>query len=198
MTFISPTSKKDENWDFSFTNVSSSRIANDSMIYYAYDSKGNLSITNKPNIINFNEVFISNPNYKNVDGTITIKETGIYFLSFTIISGSDGLQGSTRGSLHSYIEIDQGKGFEVYPGSKVSNYMREQIKGITDYLITKTIPIKIESPNSKIRIMCLNESTTTKSITQKEESTLFINKLSSSYQHNNPYTNHPSHTPTLH
>lgn len=188
MTFITPMQKVDEEWNFNSTTIETELAMVNKLkiektpisspkIYYAYDNKGNLTITKKPTAIDFDQVYIADPNYTNNNGIITIQEEGIYFISFTIVTGSNGFQGSARGTLHSYIEIDQGDGFSIFPGSKVSNYMREQREGITDYLVTKTIPIKILKPNSKLRIMCLNESTTTSSITQKEESTIFINKL---------------------
>lgn len=186
MTFITLTNTSNndtDQWTFDPDFFKSNRLRtnllslNESNVYYAFNSEGGVDITQTPTIIDFDDIHINTTNYNNYQGTITISEEGIYFVSFTLVTGSSDMRGDTRGSLHSYIDVDEGDGYSVYPGSRVSNYMREQNSGITDYLVTKTIPIQINRPNTKIRVMCLNNSTTTTSTTQKEECTLFINKL---------------------
>lgn len=143
-------------------------------VFYAFDNIGKSNIINTPKKINFNIVEILESTYHNTNGVVTIKNKGVYQISYTVVAESHNMKGEARGSLQAYIEINDGSGYIKIPGSTVSNYMRESSEGLTNYMVTKTLPIKITTENSKIRIMCLNSSSTTTSITKKDESSLYI------------------------
>lgn len=146
-------------------------------IFYAYDSVGGVMISMTPQTLDFNTTVLSDPGYSISSGEITVSNTGVYQVSFCLVLESDGLAGTTRGKLMGRIELDDGSGYVIVPGSLTSNYIREQSPNLTSYMVTKTIPIEITIPNSKIKITFLNSTTTTVCETEAGASTIYITKL---------------------
>ena len=112
------------------------------------------------------------------NGTITINTTGIYELAYSVVTISNGTSSQPRGSLEAFVELDDGNGFQQIQGSVISNYLRANPPDVIKTSVSKTIVANITEPNSRIRVMFSNSTSSGTGVTSDaNESTLFIKKM---------------------
>jgi hypothetical protein len=111
-------------------------------VFYAYDSVGGVSILATPQTLDFGTIVINDIGYTELTGEVTIADTGLYTISYSVVTTSDGTTGDQRGTLNALIEEDTGSGFTTVSGSSTSAYLREQNAGVVKYSLSKTILFK--------------------------------------------------------
>lgn len=156
-------------------NINSESISG-TRLYYAYDTTGGVSVTTTPQTVLYDTEVIVDPGYSNSFGEISITETGIYEVSFSLTTESDGTAGAPRTYLSCFIELDTGGGFNEVLGSGVSNYIREQGPGNTRYSVSNTVPINVTSNNSVIRVRFVQDSNTS-FVTLPDQSSIYVRRI---------------------
>lgn len=146
-------------------------------IFYAYDSVGGVTVTNAAQVMDFDTSVITDTGYTESAGVVTITDTGVYEVSFTVSGESVSGSGAARGTFSAQIELDTGGGFSAVSGSLTVGYQRETVVGVVLSLsVTKTIPVDITVADTDLRIVFF-DSTSTDWDTLADSSTLYIKRL---------------------
>ena len=143
------------------------------------DSAGGVVVSTTPATLLFNTVSINDTGYSLSSGEITISDTGLYEISYTVVTDSDGVTGADRGRLQAFLELDSNTGsFSTVTGSTTSGYLREQNPNITSYFVGKSVIVNVTAANSIVRLRYFNSTTnTTATTTSSNQSLMYIIKL---------------------
>lgn len=143
-----------------------------SSIYFGYDSIGGIFVLNTFQILNINTNVINDSNYSNLNGTITINESGVYEISYLVQFESNGQTGGARATYSGEVQLN---GVSV-SGSRSSCFILEQSSSLISPSCGKTIFVQINSLD-EITINFARTLGTTTGQTKPEQSSITIKKL---------------------
>lgn len=145
-------------------------------LYYGYDSVGLVSVTNTPQTLIFNTSVINDTGYTNSYGEITITSSGTYEVTYHAQFESVNKSGGPVATIHSFIELDTGSGFQIASGSGTSCYFNEQNGNIASFGSGKNVFINATN-NSILRIRFSKIIGTSSCRTRPNESSLTVKRL---------------------